>query len=683
MAEYIWLIPFFPLIGFLYNGFLTFFLNKPVSGFVKQTVRWFSPALVFASFVVTVLLFIELLAMPEALTENGNRVLTNQLYTWIKSGNLIAALTFQVDNLSIIMTLVITGVGFLIHVYSTGYMAEDSSYSRYFAWLNLFTFAMLLLVLGNNILLMFIGWEGVGLASYLLIGFWFGEKANAKAGMKAFIVNRVGDFGFLIGFFLLFWAVFHYHGSVSIEFSQLKTLALSLPPELVTWIVIFLFIGATGKSAQIPLYVWLPDAMAGPTPVSALIHAATMVTAGVYMIARFSFLFSMSAVGLTVVSIIAVFTAFFAATIALTQNDIKKVLAYSTVSQLGYMFLAMGAGAYNAGVFHLMTHAFFKGLLFLGSGSVIMAMHHEQDMRKMGGLKTRIPITYLTFLVGTLAIAGFPGLSGFFSKDEILWKLFSTPNAYFAWLPFFLWGMATLTAGLTAFYMFRLFFMTFHGDYRGDKETWAHMHESPWSMTIPLVVLSLLSIVGGYVGVPETLGGHNALHHWLAPVLVFPDVHGLHSHSLELLLMFVSVLVGFAGIGLAYYLYIAKPELPQQIAKQTQALYAMLENKYWIDELYHKTFVLPLLSLQKLLRWFDVFIVDALVNGFGFVVRQFSKINGWIDKYIVDGLVDALGKVVLVIGNSLRSLQRGYLSDYLYFIVGAVVVIFLVSSLVF
>lgn len=685
MAEYIWLIPFFPLLGFLYNGLITFFSGEKLPAFLKQSVRFISPSLVLASFIVAVFLFIDLLSMSHGGGEHGAAVLQNELYTWIQSGNLVAPLTFQVDNLSIVMTLIITGVGFLIHLYSTGYMADDPSYSRYFAWLNLFTFAMLLLVLGNNILLMFIGWEGVGLASYLLIGFWFGEKANAKAGMKAFIVNRVGDFGFLIGFFLLFWAVYQYNGTVSIRFSELKTLAASLPPELVTWIVIFLFVGATGKSAQIPLYVWLPDAMAGPTPVSALIHAATMVTAGVYMIARFSFLFSMSAMGLTVVSIIAGLTAFFAATVGMTQNDIKKVLAYSTVSQLGYMFLAMGAGAYSAGVFHLMTHAFFKGLLFLGSGSVILAMHHEQDMRQMGGLKTRIPITYLTFLAGTLAIAGFPGFAGFFSKDEILWKVYSTPNEILPWLPFALWFLAAITAGITSFYMFRLFFMTFHGEYRGSKETWAHMHESPYSMTIPLMLLSLLSVFGGLFGVPEILGGSNHLHHWLAPVLTFvEEKHPVHfSHILELTLMFTSVLISFTGIGIAFLFYVVKPEIPKQIVEKISGLHALVYQKYLVDELYAKIIIRPLLALQQMLRWFDMNIVDGIVNGVGTVTRWFSRINGWIDRTIVDGLVGLLGRLVLSVGNGLRSLQRGYLSGYLYFIVGAVIVIFLVSSFAF
>ena len=493
---------------------------------------------------------------------------------WIRSGSFSADFALYLDQLSLVMLLVVTGVGFLIHIYSVGYMWDDPSYYRFFTYLNLFMFFMLTLVLANNYLLMFIGWEGVGLASYLLIGFWFTKDSAASAGKKAFIVNRIGDFGFLIGLFLI---IQHFG---SLNFTQVFAQVQPLAPEnasagLLTAIGILLMVGACGKSAQIPLYVWLPDAMEGPTPVSALIHAATMVTAGVYMVSRSHVIFERAPMALTVVAVIGTLTALFAATIGITQTDIKKVLAYSTVSQLGYMFMACGVGAFSAGIFHLMTHAFFKGLLFLGAGSVIHAVGGEQDMRKMGGLKTYIPITFTTMLIATLAIAGIPPLAGFWSKDEILWKAYQASWAY--------WLIGAITALITSFYMFRLLFMTFWGDYKGiqvDDHGHAHAthgqgdhghgapHESPMVMLVPLMILAALSLVGGFVGY------HNGFEHFLAPVFgsEFPKTMTEGSGNTEWLLMGISVLFSFAGLILAYILYVSKPELPQKNRRFTERL---------------------------------------------------------------------------------------------------------------
>ena len=620
--------------------------------------------------------YLYLLGLPEE-----SRHFVNVAFTWIKTGSLNARAAFLVDPLSILMVLIVTGVGFLIHVYSIGYMWEDEAFSRYFSYLNLFTFAMLTLVLGDNILLLFVGWEGVGLCSYLLIGFWYRERPNAIAGMKAFIVNRIGDFGFIIGIFLLFWGLYQYAGHPTVNFYEMKDYVAKMPTWYITLIGVSLFVGATGKSAQIPLYVWLPDAMAGPTPVSALIHAATMVTAGVYMIGRLNFLFALSPLALTIVSIIAVLTAFFAATIGITQFDIKKVLAYSTVSQLGYMFLGMGVGAYSAGIFHLMTHAFFKGLLFLGSGSVIMAMHHEQDMRKMGGLRKKIPITYWTFLLATLAISGVPGFAGFFSKDEILWKAFSNKNIILPWLPTVLWAVGAVTAGLTAFYMFRLVFMTFFGEYRGDHHTWEHMKESPKTMTIPLMILAFLSVFGGYLGVSEALGGSNIIHHWLSPVLKEPHfVEGAHyAHSVEYLLMSISILLAFTGIGVAYYLYVKRPDIPDKIANSLGKLYDIVFNKYYIDEIYQAVFVNNVLRLSRALRWFDINVIDGIVNGAAKVTVVFSRFNGWIDKHIVDGLVNLVADSVSFLGKVFRRAQTGLVNSYFYYIVLGLAIIYLIQ----
>ena len=640
MSDYLYLIPLLPLVGFLINGLLLGKLSRPVVSAVAVSS-------VGLSFIVALLAFFDLKALPA-----DARVIEQTLFTWIGAGSFHVDVAFLLDPLSAVMILVVTGVGFLIHVYSTGYMHHDKSFGRYFAYLNLFTFSMLTLVLANNFLLMFVGWEGVGLCSYLLIGFWFEKKSASDAGKKAFIVNRIGDFGFLIGMFIVFWQV----GSL-----DFRTVMASAPATfiagggLITAACLLFFVGATGKSAQIPLYVWLPDAMEGPTPVSALIHAATMVTAGVYMIARSSVLYMMAPDALLVVAIVGAATAIFAATIGLAQNDIKRVLAYSTVSQLGYMFLACGVAAFTAGIFHLMTHAFFKALLFLASGSVIHAMSNEQDMRKMGGLKKYLPITYATMLIATLAISGIPGLSGFFSKDEILWKAFSSDYGHWA-----LWLVGFITAGLTAFYMFRLIYMTFHGKERMDGETKKHLHESPRSMTVPLMVLAVLSVVGGLVGMPHIFGMTNYFEEWLAPV-VHSASHEAAAHALasagggsatmEWLLMGASVLLVLVAIFVARHFYNKKPEAATRLATSLGGIQKLLLNKYYIDELYGAVVVRPLVN-GSLFLWkvFDVVLIDGLINGLATLWRDVADTlrhsqGGQVRNYAT---VFVIGVLVLV-----------------------------------
>jgi len=599
----LWLIPVLPLAGAAINGFL----GKRSSRTAVTTVGLFFPAAAFA-WALTVALRFSSLALPYQ----------EYLAHWIRSGSFTADFALYLDQLSLVMLLVVTGVGFLIHIYSVGYLWDDPSYYRFFAYLNLFMFFMLTLVLANNYLLMFIGWEGVGLASYLLIGFWFTKDSAASAGKKAFIVNRIGDFGFLIGLFLL---IQHFG---SLNFTEVFGKVQPFTPEtagagLLTAIGILLMVGACGKSAQIPLYVWLPDAMEGPTPVSALIHAATMVTAGVYMVSRSHVIFERAPIALTVVAIIGTLTALFAATIGITQTDIKKVLAYSTVSQLGYMFMACGVGAFSAGIFHLMTHAFFKGLLFLAAGSVIHAVGGEQDMRRMGGLRSYIPWTFLTMLIATLAIAGIPPFAGFWSKDEILWKAYEANWVY--------WLIGAITALITSFYMFRLLFMTFFGDYRGiqvDDHGRGHAahghgghghgepHESPMVMLVPLMILAFLSLVGGLVGI------HNGFEHFLEPVFghEFPQSVTEGSGGTELLLMGISVLFSLTGAVLAYILYVSKPYLPQQIAESLGSFYDAVLNKYYVDELYAKLFVKPLVDGSTSILWqgVDRKVIDDTVN---------------------------------------------------------------------
>jgi NADH-quinone oxidoreductase subunit L len=662
-VSYLWLIPVAPLV----SSALIRFFGKSV---LKRTgTHLLACASVFVSFVTSVAAFIEL--------KGAHQPLTTVLFPWIRVGVLDVYMSFFFDSLGAVMALIVTGVGFLIHVYSTGYMGHEKDYHRYFAYLNLFMGMMLTLVLGDSLLLMFVGWEGVGLCSYLLIGFWFSEKANADAGKKAFVVNRIGDFGFLIGILTLFWTLGLTKGVWSVDYAALRQYAevFTTPTifgvSVITFATLALFIGAIGKSAQIPLYVWLPDAMAGPTPVSALIHAATMVTAGVYMVARLSFLFDLAPVTLHVIATVGALTALFAATIALVQNDIKKVLAYSTVSQLGYMFLACGVGAYAAGVFHLMTHAFFKALLFLGAGSVIHAMSGEQDMRKMGGLRKKLPTTYWTFLAGTLAIAGIPGLSGFFSKDEILWQAFAAEQGHPA-----LWAVGWVVAGLTAFYMFRLFFMTFHGESRATPEVQHHIHESPAGMLIPLVVLAVLSVVGGYVWMPAFVSKHSLLPTWLESSVVVHHPEG--SHLLEIGLALASVAIALTGIWVARKFYILNPGIPARWAAERPAMYRTLLNKYRVDELYESVFVRGTKRLAALFFWFDSRIVDGAVNGAGWAVRFIVFIGGTLDRILVDGLVNLLGNTTFALGRRLRRLQTGQIQFYLGTLAGVFVLVTIV-----
>jgi len=586
-------------------------------------------------------------------------LMTDTVATWIKFGNFQVDLGFAIDPLSAVMALIVTGIGFLIHVYSLGYMAHDKGSPRFFAYLNLFIFSMMTLVLGENLLMLFVGWEGVGLCSYLLISFWFDEEANATAGKKAFIVNRIGDFGFLLGMFMIGTNLLpHLSGGEGVfSFQVLQHHADVLAP-VATAICLLLFVGAAGKSAQIPLYIWLPDAMAGPTPVSALIHAATMVTAGVYMIARLNFLFVLSPTAMAVIAIVGAATAIFASSIALVQNDIKKVLAYSTVSQLGYMILACGVGAFGVAIFHVMTHAFFKALLFLGSGSVIHAMSNEQDMRVMGGLRKKLPVTFWTFMAGTLAIAGIAPLAGFFSKDEILWL---TWNSGYKGL----WALGFIAAGLTAFYMMRLVVLTFFGENRASEEVQSHIHESPFTMTMPLVILAVLSIVGGWVSIPHFMGGGAHFEQWLAPVFAQHEVvaevahaaveqgaveqgaveHGAAEHAdtkMEWILAGASMAWGMLGLLFGYFVYGRNPGLAETWRKLGGGWpHKILLNKYYVDEAYEGTIIRPGFRLSKSVLWkvVDVGLIDGLlVNGSALVVAVIGSVmrlfqNGLIRFY--------------------------------------------------
>lgn len=647
MFDNVWLIPLFPLIGFLINGLF----GKKIKN--ETVIGGIGAFAVLCSFVVSCMTILKLLSLP------GEERLANvKVFTWITSGNFNADIAFLIDPLSCVMIMIVTGVGFLIHVYSIGYMHGEEGFYRFFAYLNLFMFSMLLLVLGNNLLLMFVGWEGVGLCSYLLIGYYFHKKSAGDAGKKAFVMNRVGDFGFLLGAFTLFWYMGQSHNIWTIQFTELARNSHLLPTGgIVTVITLCFFIGATGKSAQIPLYTWLPDAMEGPTPVSALIHAATMVTAGVYMIGRMNYLFIRSPETLMVIAVIGACTALFAASIGTAQNDIKRVLAYSTVSQLGYMFLAMGAGAFAAGIFHLMTHAFFKACLFLGSGAIIHSMHgalhhahsHDdaQDMRNMGGLKAKMPLTFLTFLLATIAIAGIPGFSGFFSKDEILWQAFSNPHH--GNLNYLLWGMGAVAAGLTAFYMFRLVFMTFFGETRITPKAKDHLHESPMVIVLPLIVLAALSVVGGYIGIPKIIGDAlggipNYFEHYLEPVFHYSQdylaqhpAHGAHpSHAVEWGLMGLSVLIALVGIGIAFTMYVKNTELPKKFVAAFPALHRAVYNKWYIDELYDFVFVNPTKAAGRMLwKGFDVVVIDGIVNGVANVIMSF----GGVLRYVQSGLL--------------------------------------------
>ena len=640
--EFIGYAVLLPLLGFVINGLFGRLIKN------ETAVGMIGSATVLGGFAIACLIFTQMLGAPP---EERTRIV--EVFPWITAGGLSVSVAYQVDQLSILMMLVVTGVGFLIHVYSIGYMRGDPGFWRFFAYLNLFIFAMLNLILADNFLLMFLGWEGVGLCSYLLIGFWYDRKfekgTTADAAKKAFVVNRIGDFGFLIGMFLI-QVTF---GSLRFQsvFAQAAALAVGTP--VILWITLSLFLGATGKSAQIPLFVWLPDAMAGPTPVSALIHAATMVTAGVYMVARCSVLYALAPAAMEVVAVIGALTALFAATVGLVQNDIKKVLAYSTISQLGYMFMALGVGAFSAGIFHLMTHAFFKALLFLGSGAVIHAMHDEQDIRKMGGLQGALPTTYRTFLVGTIAIAGIPPLAGFFSKDEILWKAFSYGHGL-------LWSIGLAGAGVTAFYMFRLFTLTFKGEKRWEPGT--HPHEAPATMTVPLVILALLSAVGGFAGMPASLGGGNGIEQWLEPV--FQKANGLMVHGalvlpghdvepLEYVLMALSVLVAVGGIALARSWYLRMPEIPKKLSERSPTLYKLLLHKYYVDEVYDAVVVTPAVKGSDGLLWriIDVKVIDGLVNGVARLIAAGSRSIRLVQTGVAQNyMLVFLAGVVLILG---------------------------------
>jgi len=622
----------FPIAGTVINGLLGKKLSKPVVGIIGCTA-------IGLAFILSFFVFVDLLHLaPE------HRVFEKDYFTWIGSGSFESIAGLQVDPLSVVMIMMVSGVGFIIHVYSVGYMQDDDGFYRYFTYLNLFTFSMLLLVLANNFLLMFIGWEGVGLCSYLLIGYWFEKKSASSAGMKAFIVNRVGDFGFILGIMLIF-VTFN-----TIDFTEVFQAApehLQMGGFVVTMITLLLFVGAIGKSAQIPLYTWLPDAMEGPTPVSALIHAATMVTAGVYMVVRCNVLYTLAPFSLTVVAVIGGVTALFAATIGLAQNDIKRVLAYSTVSQIGFMFLACGVGAYIAGIFHLVTHSFFKALLFLGAGSVIHGLGGEQDMRKMGGLRKYMPTTYKTFLIGTLAIAGIPPFAGFFSKDEVLLEAFTKGSLL-------IWGLGAFAALLTAFYMFRLLFMTFCGKSNMSKHAEAHVHESPMIILIPLLVLAFLSIGGGFIGFPTA----SAINSFLAPVIGgghHGTVDGGSLHHVSAGMMFsmmgISTGIAIAGILIAYLMYIKNPDLPAKIAKKFKLIYTIVYNKYYVDEIYDATIVNPTVKTS--------FILWRIV-----------------DVRIIDGFVNAIARIVELKGEVLKLFQTGYVRNYAFSILlGGVIII--------
>jgi NADH-quinone oxidoreductase subunit L len=669
--DQIWLIPLFPLATA--TMMLLFGRRLP-----KSAVSFLCVGSVLVSFVFAAGAVWQLTQM------GGERIHQVVLYDWVPAGayhtssgqlgNFVAELGFLLDPLSAVMILVVTGVGFLIHVYSIGYMGHEGGYYRFFGYMNLFMFSMLVLVLGNNLLLMFVGWEGVGLCSYLLIGFYFLRKSAADAGKKAFIVNRVGDTGFVLGIFLTAATL------GTIKFSEfgaaLAAEHFEVGAPVITAIALLLFVGATGKSAQIPLYVWLPDAMEGPTPVSALIHAATMVTAGVYMVTRTNALFQLSPTAMEVVAVIGALTAIYAASMGLVQNDIKRVLAYSTISQLGYMFLACGVGAYVAGIFHLMTHAFFKALLFLASGSVIHALSGEQDMRKMGALWEKIPTTAKTMFAGTLAIAGIPPLAGFVSKDEILGRTFAHSPI--------LWVVGWLTAGMTAFYMFRLVNMTFFGRSRVEHEVEHHVHEAPRSMTGVLVILAVLSVVGGWIGWPAALGGSNRFEHFLEPVIAkhggemaeAAAVAG-HHEPMEYVLMLASVGVAALGIWLAYVIYLKREGAADRMAANWPRMYKLLYRKYYMDEIYDALFVNRTKDLATSFGAFDNTVIDGMgVDGSAWLTRFASRVSIWWDTWIVDGLVNVGARIVWLFSFPVRLVQNGLVQSYALLIVVGVLLFF-------
>jgi len=683
----LWLIPAAPLAAFAVNGGVAAWTSRPGRHAPHGLVHAVACLGPFVSFLVSGWAFLQLRGMPEE-----SRFLSQRLYEWMSSGSLQVDVTLRIDSLSGIMLLFVTGVGTLIHVYSTAYMHGEKGFARYFAYLNLFMFAMLVLVLGDSLPLLFVGWEGVGLCSYLLIGYWYDDPQKASAGKKAFVVNRIGDFGVLLAMFLLFWTMSH-AGVPSLRFEDVRAHLDAFTPATATAICLLLFLGATGKSAQIPLFVWLPDAMAGPTPVSALIHAATMVTAGVYLVARLGFLYAMAPLALSIVALVGALTAVVAASIGVAQNDFKKVLAYSTVSQLGYMFVGVGVGAYGAGIFHVFTHAFFKACLFLGSGSVIHALHGEQDIRRMGGLRKVMPVTFWTFVVATLALAGVPPLAGFFSKDAILWEALSRPNAVWPWLPKVLWVLLILGAFMTAFYMWRLVSLAFFGTFRGAKETLHHAHESPFPMAMPLVVLAACSVLVGFFGTPQFLGGSNAFDRWLEPAFSAPHVvgagpggnrlevavpppvgeaplhdappaadhalahsavtgHAEHSAAQEWAATGAAMLAGLLGLGMGHLFYARRPQLATQWAARAGGLRRTLENKYWVDEAYNVAVVRPIRWVSEGLLWrvVDARIIDGIVNLLGGLAKAFSYVfrffqSGYVQTYV---LVVVLGVLALL-----------------------------------
>ncbi len=694
-SGFIFLIPLFPLIGAAVNGILGYWIYKK---FGEKGIHTIAVTAVILSFLVTFYGYLKLLGMPPEA-----RKMVNPLYTWLSAGPFKAQMAFWFDQLSAVMALTVTFVGSLIHIYSIGYMHKDKSYWRYFAYLNLFMFSMLVLVLANNAILMFVGWEGVGLCSYLLIGFWFTDREKAVAGMKAFITNRVGDFAFIAGLGILFWSLTGNWipgdglKSVGEAFGTLNFAKLAQHVDILkhkylwgidvpTLVGILFFIGATGKSAQIPLYVWLPDAMAGPTPVSALIHAATMVTAGVYMIARLNFLYALAPVAMTIVSGVGVITALFAATIAITQFDIKKVLAYSTISQLGYMFVGVGVGAFHAGIFHLMTHAFFKALLFLGAGSVIHGMSGEQDIRKMGGLKDKMPYTYWTFLIATLAISGIPPFSGFFSKDEILYKAFTHENPVIRNWPVFVWAVGAFTAFLTAFYMFRLFYYTFSGENRAPEEIKHHIHESPKVMTIPLMVLAFFAAVIGFVGMPAAFGVPNYFERFLEPVFEhsWQIIHFKeYGAGTEFLMMGISIVLALSGWGLAYAFYKdLRSEYPKIIAQKFRLIYTLLYNKYYVDEIYQFLIVDNVVRLSKLIYLFDKYVIDGIVNLAAWITKFVAFLVGLFDFHVIDGIVNGVAHLMGWIGKKVQKIQTGKIEQYIYGILTGIFVLFVIKLLI-
>ena len=681
-VTFIRLIVALPLIGAAINFLLGARLQKM---FGKRVIGLIGCGVVIMAFILAARTFFVMLTLPPE-----NRFMLDDLWKWFNVGGLNLDIAFWLDPLSMMMTLIITGVGGLIHIYSTGYMHDDDGFWRFFGWLNLFTFAMLVLVLGDNMWLMFVGWEGVGLCSFALIGFWYKVQANTTAGNKAFIVNRVGDLAFVIALYSLFaglQAVGH-PTLVTREVAQYAPLLAGVPigfagflsgHQLVGFVTLLMFIGATGKSAQIPLYVWLPDAMAGPTPVSALIHAATMVTAGIYMVARLNFLFSMSPFTMGVIALVGGATALFAATIGVAQNDIKKVLAYSTVSQLGYMFAALGVGAYTAAVFHLMTHAFFKACLFLGSGSVIHAMGGEQDMRKMGGLRHKMPITFWTFVAATFALCGIFPFAGFFSKDEIIWQAFSHGH-------FVVWLFLLLGAGCTVFYMSRQVYMTFFGEFRGTHEQEHHLHESPPSMSYVLIVLGLLSVVGGWLKFPEFMIAFKPFEEFLDPIFSSEVTHriaesGIHHHGIEAAFAVITFVVVIVGWYLADMMYRQHTLDPARFSEMFGGVpYEWVYNKYYVDELYDRAVVQPYLLATRALAWFDSNIIDGVVNLAARVIVFGSWLSGLFDKYVVDALVNFASNVTFEVGGRLRRLQTGSINGYLYGILAAVMLILLVRA---